>query len=64
MNKNLLEILVSPLSKTPLVYREDKQELWAKADKLAFPIREGIPVMLVEEARPLTQDELDDKTYG
>ena len=64
MNQHLLEILVSPLSKTPLIYRKDKEELWAKADKLAFPVREGIPVMLVEEARSLTQEELDDKTHG
>ena len=64
MNKSLLEILVSPLTKTPLIYRQDKQELWSKIDKLAFPIREGIPVMLIDEARPLTQDELDDTTHG
>jgi len=64
MNNSLLEILVSPISKTPLIYRKDKAELWSKVDKLAFPIREGIPVMLVDEARALTQDELDDKTHG
>lgn len=59
MNKNLLEILVSPISKTPLVYQREQNELWSKADKLAFPIREGIPIMLVEEARPLSLEELD-----
>lgn len=59
MNKNLLEILVSPISKTPLVFQKDKNELWSKADKLAFPIREGIPIMLVEEARALSLEELD-----
>ncbi|MCX7122376.1 MAG: Trm112 family protein [Gammaproteobacteria bacterium] len=64
MNKNLLEILVSPISKTPLIYRKEKEELWSKIDKLAFPIREGIPVMLIEEARPLTEEELDGKTHG
>ncbi len=59
MNKNLLEILVSPISKTPLVYQKDRDELWSKADKLAFPIRNGIPIMLVEEARTLSLAELD-----
>lgn len=59
MNKNLLEILVSPISKTPLVYQKERDELWSKADKLAFPIRNGIPIMLVEEARPLSLEELD-----
>ncbi len=59
MNKKLLEILVSPTSKTPLIYHKDKEELWSKADKLAFPIRNGIPIMLVEEARPLSLEELD-----
>ena len=59
MNKKLLEILVSPISKTPLVYQKEQNELWAKADKLAFPIRNGILIMLVEEARPLSLEELD-----
>lgn len=59
MNKNLLEILVSPISKTPLVFQKEKNELWSKADKLAFLIREGIPIMLVEEARALALEELD-----
>lgn len=59
MNKKLLEILVSPISKTPLIYQKDKEELWSKVDKLAFPIRNGIPIMLVEEARPLSLEELD-----
>jgi len=59
MNKNLLEILVSPLSKTPLVYQKDQNELWSHADKLAFPIRNGIPIMLANEARKLSLEELD-----
>ncbi len=59
MNKNLLEILVSPISKTPLIYRKELHELWSHADKLAFPIRHGIPIMLVEEARSLSLEELD-----
>lgn len=58
MNQKLLEILVSPLSKTPLVYQKDKNELWSRVDRLAFPIKEGIPVMLIEDARELTSEEL------
>jgi uncharacterized protein YbaR (Trm112 family) len=61
MNTKILEILVSPISKAPLVYNKERQELWSRADKLAFPIREGIPIMLVEEARHLTTDELSEK---
>jgi len=49
----LLEILVCPLTKAPLEYDADKQELVSRQAGLAFPIREGIPVMLVEEARKL-----------
>lgn len=57
MDAKLLEILVCPLCKGPLVYRKDAQELICKADRLAYPIRDGIPVMLEEEARPLPADE-------
>ena len=57
MDPKLLEILVCPLCKSPLVYRKDAQELICKADRLAFPIREGIPVMLEEEARRLDEAE-------
>ncbi|MDE1151556.1 MAG: Trm112 family protein [Micavibrio sp.] len=49
----LLEILVCPLTKAPLEYDEAKQELISRQAKLAFPIREGIPIMLVDEARRL-----------
>jgi uncharacterized protein YbaR (Trm112 family) len=49
----LLEILVCPLTKAPLEYDEAKQELISRQAKLAFPIRGGIPVMLVDEARKL-----------
>lgn len=49
----LLEILVCPLTKAPLEYDEARQELISRQAKLAFPIREGIPIMLVEEARRL-----------
>ena len=58
MDSKLLEILVCPVSKAPLAYRKDRQELWCKASQLAYPIREDIPVMLESEARALTQAEL------
>lgn len=49
----LLEILVCPLTKAPLDYDAEKQELISRQAKLAFPIRDGIPVMLIDEARQL-----------
>ncbi len=49
----LLEILVCPLTKTTLEYDAEKQELISRAAKLAYPIRDGVPIMLPEEARPL-----------
>lgn len=51
----LLEILVCPLTKAPLEYDEARQELISRQAKLAFPIREGIPIMLVDEARRLEE---------
>ncbi|HLW74139.1 MAG TPA: Trm112 family protein [Gammaproteobacteria bacterium] len=57
MDSKLLEILVCPLCKGPLVYRKAEGELVCKADRLAYPIREGIPVMLEEEARELKAGE-------
>ena len=54
----LLEILVCPLTKATLHYDREKQELVSRAARLAYPIRDGIPVMLEEEARKLTEDEL------
>ena len=53
IDPKLLEILVCPLTKGPLEYDLDKQELISRGAKLAYPIREGIPVMLPEEARRL-----------
>lgn len=53
MDTRLLDILVCPICKGPLVYRKAEQELICKADRLGFPIREGIPVMLEEDARKL-----------
>ncbi|QIL91752.1 Trm112 family protein [Microbulbifer harenosus] len=57
MDKKLLSLLVCPVSKAPLEYREETQELVCKASGLAYPIRDGIPVMLETEARQLTTDE-------
>jgi len=59
VDKKLLDILACPLCKSPLIYDKDKQELICKADNLAFPIRDDIPVMLEDEARQLSFDEAD-----
>ncbi len=56
MDKKLLDILACPVCKGPLDYIKDKDELLCKADRLAYPIRDGIPVMLEEEARQLEAD--------
>ena len=53
INPRLLEILVCPVTKTSLDYDAQRQELISRAAKLAYPIRDGIPIMLPEEARPL-----------
>lgn len=53
MDPRLLDILVCPLCKSPLVYDKAAQELICKADKLAYPIRDGIPIMWTDEARDL-----------
>ncbi len=57
MDKKLLDILVCPLCKGPLLYKKDAQELICKADRLAYPVRDDIPVMLEEEARRLAETE-------
>ena len=57
IDEKLLSILVCPVTKAPLDYDKDKQELVCKASGLAYPIRDGIPVMLESEARVLTTDE-------
>ena len=53
IDPKLLEILVCPLTKGTLEYAAEKQELISRSAKLAYPIRDGIPIMLPEEARPL-----------
>ncbi|MHB1677499.1 MAG: Trm112 family protein [Sulfuriferula sp.] len=57
MDSKLLDILVCPICKGPLVYHKSVQELICKADRLAYPIRDDIPVMLEDEARVLPADE-------
>ena len=59
MDKKLLDILVCPVTKGPLIYDQEKQELISKSARLAYPIRDGIPVMLEEEARTLSGEEID-----
>lgn len=58
MDKRLLDLLVCPVTQAPLVWKPELQELWCKASRLAYPVRDGIPVMLEEEARVLTDEEL------
>lgn len=57
IDKKLLSILVCPVSKAPLEYNKENDELVCRASGLAYPIRDGIPVMLESEARQLTADE-------
>lgn len=59
MDKHLLDILVDPVTKGPLIYDSKRQELISRAARLAYPIRDGIPVMLPEEARELSSDEIE-----
>jgi hypothetical protein len=59
VDKHLLDILVDPVTKGPLIYDKERQELISRASRLAYPIRDGIPVMLPEEARELSSDEVE-----
>jgi uncharacterized protein YbaR (Trm112 family) len=59
MDKKLLDILVCPVTKGSLKYDKKTQELLSKAARLAYPVRDGIPVMLEEEARILTTEEIE-----
>jgi uncharacterized protein YbaR (Trm112 family) len=59
MDTKLLEMLVCPVTKGPLRLDKARQELISKSARLAYPIRDGIPVMLEVEARPLTDAEVD-----
>lgn len=57
IDPRLLAILVCPLTKAPLSYDRERQELVSKAAGLAYPVRDGVPVMVIEEARELGEDE-------
>ncbi|MGR8940151.1 MAG: Trm112 family protein [Gammaproteobacteria bacterium] len=59
MDKKLLDILACPICKSSLIYDKAKQELICKPDRLAFPIRDHIPVMLEDEARALSFEEVE-----
>jgi hypothetical protein len=59
VDPKLLEILVCPVTKGPLIYDREKQELISKSARLAYPIRDGIPVMLEDEARRLEPAEYE-----
>ena len=58
MDTKLLELLVCPVTKGPLEFNRAKQELVSRSARLAYPVRDGMPVMLENEARTLTDDEL------
>jgi hypothetical protein len=59
MDTRLLELLVCPVTKGPLEYNREKQELVSRSARLAYPIRDGIPVLLESEARTLSDEELE-----
>jgi uncharacterized protein YbaR (Trm112 family) len=59
MDRKLLEILVCPVCKGELRFKKEQQELICKADRLAYPIRDDIPVMLEDEARKISLEEYD-----
>ncbi|MCY3622373.1 MAG: Trm112 family protein [Gammaproteobacteria bacterium] len=63
-NRNLLELLVCPVSKAPLVYRPATEELWCSASGLSYTIRDGIPVLIAEEARELSAEERETLREG
>jgi len=59
MDTRLLELLVCPVTKGPLQYDRDKQELISRSARLAYPVRDGLPIMLENEARTLSDEELE-----
>lgn len=58
MDTRLLELLVCPVTKGPLRYDRERQELVSRSARLAYPVRDGIPILLEDEARTLTDQEL------
>ena len=63
IDERLLDILVCPVSKTRLIYDNEKQELISKGSNLAYPVRDGIPIMLVDEARVIQEGIKDDSEF-
>lgn len=59
MDTKLLELLVCPVTKGPLTYNREAQELVSRSARLAYPVRDGIPIMLENEARVLTVEEIE-----
>lgn len=59
LDKKLLNLLVCPVTKAPLHLRAEEQELWSVAAGLAYPVRDGIPVLLEDQARPLAAGEIE-----
>ncbi len=59
MDAKLLELLVCPVTKGPLTFDREKNELQSRSARLAYPIRDGIPILLENEARTLSDDEID-----
>ena len=59
MDNKLIELLVCPVTKGPLEFKRDTQELISRSARLAYPVRDGIPVLLENEARPLSDAELE-----
>ena len=59
MDNKLLEIIVCPVTKGPLIYDKENQELISKSARLAYPIRNNIPIMLEEEARQISEEEME-----
>lgn len=64
LDKKLLALLVCPATKAPLVYDAARQELWSAAAGLAYPVRDGIPVLMEDQARPLEAAELERLRQG
>jgi uncharacterized protein YbaR (Trm112 family) len=59
MDAKLLELLVCPVTKGPLIYLRESQELVSRSARLAYPVRDGIPILLENEAREISDEELE-----
>ena len=59
MDSNLLDILVCPITKGPLIYDDERQELISLSARLAYPIRDAVPIMLEDEARSISAEEYE-----